>query len=48
MDTGDVRVPEEAERKRSQAIQEELRRRGAERERPREELDYIDRLLKQF
>ena len=34
LDTGDVVVPEEAERKRSQAIQEELRRRGAERERP--------------
>ncbi len=48
LDSGDVRVPEEAERKRSQAIQEELRRRGAERERPRRELDYIDRLLKQF
>jgi hypothetical protein len=48
LDSGDVRVPEEAERKRSQAIQEELRRRGAERERPRRELDYIDRLLRQF
>jgi tetratricopeptide (TPR) repeat protein len=48
LDTGDVRVPEEAERQRSQAIQEELRRRGAERERPQRELDYIDRLLKQF
>jgi tetratricopeptide (TPR) repeat protein len=48
MDGGDVRVPEEAERKRSQAIQEELRRRGAERERPQRELDYIDRLLRQF
>jgi uncharacterized protein (TIGR02302 family) len=48
VDSGDVHVPEEAERKRSQAIQEELRRRGAERERPREELDYIDRLLRQF
>jgi len=48
MDSGDVRVPEEAERKRSQAIQEELRRRGAERERPRRELDYIDRLMRQF
>jgi hypothetical protein len=47
-DSGDVRVPEEAERKRSQAIQEELRRRGAERERPQRELDYIDRLLRQF
>jgi hypothetical protein len=48
VDSGDVHVPEEAERKRSQAIQEELRRRGAERERPQEELDYISRLLRQF
>jgi uncharacterized protein (TIGR02302 family) len=48
LDSGDVRVPEEAERQRSQAIQEELRRRGAERERPQRELDYIDRLLRQF
>ena len=31
VDSGDVHVPEEAERKRSQAIQEELRRRDAER-----------------
>jgi uncharacterized protein (TIGR02302 family) len=44
----DDSVPEERERLRMQAIQEELRRRGAERERPRQELDYIDRLLKQF
>jgi uncharacterized protein (TIGR02302 family) len=48
LDSNDVRVPEEAERKRSQAIQEELRRREGERERPQRELDYIDRLLKQF
>ena len=47
-DNADVAVPEERERQRTQAIQEELRRRGAEQERPREELDYIDRLLKQF
>ena len=45
---GDVRVPEERERQRAQAIQEELRRRGADRSRPQEELDYIDRLLKRF
>jgi uncharacterized protein (TIGR02302 family) len=44
----DVAVPEERERMRSQAIQQELQRRGAERERPQLELDYIDRLLKQF
>lgn len=45
---GDVTVPEERERQRTQAIEEELRRRGANRERPQQELDYIDRLLKQF
>jgi len=47
-DNSDVTVPEERERQRTQAIQEELRRRGADQERPRRELDYIDRLLKQF
>ena len=45
---GDVTVPEERERQRTQAIEEELRRRGGERSRPQQELDYIDRLLKQF
>lgn len=45
---GDTRVPEQAELLRSRRIQEELRRRGAERERPVQELDYIDRLLKRF
>ncbi len=43
-----VRVPEEMERQRTKAIQDELRRRGGERARPQPELDYIDRLLKQF
>jgi uncharacterized protein (TIGR02302 family) len=47
-DNTDVTVPEERERQRTQAIQEELRRRGADQERPRQELDYIDRLLRQF
>jgi uncharacterized protein (TIGR02302 family) len=47
-ESADVTVPEERERQRTQAIQEELRRRGAERARPQMELDYIDRLLKQF
>jgi len=47
-DSADVTVPEERERQRTQAIQEELRRRGAERERPQPELEYIDRLLRQF
>jgi hypothetical protein len=47
-ESADVTVPEERERQRTQAIQEELRRRGSERARPQMELDYIDRLLKQF
>ncbi|WP_198365674.1 TIGR02302 family protein [Roseomonas sp. KE0001] len=44
----DTRVPQEAEMLRSRRIQEELRRRGADRERPATELDYIERLLKSF
>ena len=36
------------ERLRSHQLQQELRRRGAERERPPVELDYIDRLLRRF
>ena len=47
-ENGDVAVPEERERQKTLAIQQELRRRGAERARPQPELDYIDRLLKQF
>ena len=44
----DTQIPGEAELLRSRRIQEELRRRGGERERPPAELDYIDRLLKTF
>ncbi|MDO9708050.1 DUF4175 family protein [Paracraurococcus sp. LOR1-02] len=44
----DTRVPEEAELLRTRRLQEELRRREAEKERPAEELEYIDRLLKRF
>ena len=44
----DTRVPDEAEQLRTRRLQEELRRRGAERERPQDELDYIDRLLRRF
>jgi hypothetical protein len=47
-DNADVAVPEQREHQRTQAIQDELRRRGADQERPRQELDYINRLLKQF
>ena len=42
------RVPDEMEQARTRALQEELRRRGADRTRPQPELDYIDRLLKSF
>lgn len=44
----DTRVPDEAEILRSRRLQDELRRRGAERERLPSELDYIDRLLRRF
>ncbi|WP_158922813.1 DUF4175 domain-containing protein [Acidisphaera sp. S103] len=47
-DNDDNAVPEHREQQRTQAIQDELRRRGADQERPRQELDYIGRLLKQF
>lgn len=47
-DDPQLRVPEEMEQGRSRVIQEELRRRGADRARPKSELDYIDRLLKPF
>ncbi|MEO9190599.1 MAG: DUF4175 family protein [Acetobacteraceae bacterium] len=48
VDESDVTVPDRAGPQRSEVIEQELRRRGADRARPREELDYIDRLLKQF
>jgi hypothetical protein len=44
----DTRVPDEAEQLRTRRIRDELRRRGAERERGAEELDYIERLLRRF
>lgn len=44
----DTRVPEEAEMLKTRRIQEELRRRGAERDRPPVELEYIERLLRRF
>ena len=47
-DENDVQVPEKMEQARSQAIQQELRRREAEKTRPQQELEYLDRLLKQF
>lgn len=47
-ESGDVRVPDSMEQARTRELQEELRRRGADRTRPQGELDYIDRLLKPF
>ena len=47
-EAGDVTLPEQMEKARTRAIQDELRRRAGERSRPQQELDYIDRLLKQF
>jgi uncharacterized protein (TIGR02302 family) len=43
-----VKVPDEDTLQRARAILMELRKRAAERGRPKQELDYIDRLLKQF
>ena len=43
-----VKVPDKSDLARARAILEELRKRAAERGRSKEELDYIDRLLKQF
>ncbi len=43
-----VKIPDEAELARARSILMELRKRAAERGRPKEELDYIDRLLKEF
>ncbi len=47
-EAGDVHVPDQMEQARGRDIQQELRRRGADRTRPTEELNYIDRLLKPF
>ena len=47
-ESADLALPEQMEQARTRAIQEELRRRGADRGRPQPELDYIDRLLKQY
>jgi hypothetical protein len=47
-DDNSVHVPDQREELRSHEIQEELRRRGADRQRRQEELDYINRLLKPF
>ena len=45
---GGVKIPDRDTLARARSILEELRRRAAERGRPKEELDYYDRLLKEF
>lgn len=45
---GNVKVPDKSDLQRARDILKVLRRRAAERGRPKEELDYIDRLLRQF
>lgn len=45
---GNVKIPDQSELARARSILEELRRRASEQGRPKEELDYIDRLLKEF
>ncbi|HTT97614.1 MAG TPA: DUF4175 domain-containing protein [Rhizomicrobium sp.] len=45
---GNVKVPDKSDLQRAREILQELRKRAAERGRPQQELDYIDRLLKQF
>jgi uncharacterized protein (TIGR02302 family) len=47
-DESDVKIPDAGTLQRSRQILDELRRRAGERSRPELELDYIDRLLKQF
>ncbi|MBL8660294.1 MAG: TIGR02302 family protein [Rhodospirillales bacterium] len=46
--TGNVTIPEQSELRRAAEILDELRRRAGERQRPEEELHYIDRLLRRF
>lgn len=45
---GNVKVPDVSDLQRAREILKELRKRAAQRGRPQQELDYIDRLLKQF
>jgi len=48
-DLGDgTKIPDQSELQRARSILQELRKRAAERGRPQQELDYIDRLLKEF
>ena len=46
--TGPVKIPDRMDILRARKILRELRRRASERQRPKPELDYIERLLKRF
>jgi uncharacterized protein (TIGR02302 family) len=46
--SGDIRIPDAQVLQRARDILMELRRRAGQQGRPKQELDYIDRLLKQF
>ncbi len=48
LDGDSVEVPNATMGKRARELQEEIRRRAGERDRPAEELDYLDRLLDRF
>jgi hypothetical protein len=48
IDTGDVKIPDQSDMQRAREILDELRRRAGQSQRPRYELDYLDRLLKRF
>ncbi len=48
IDDGGVKIPSHMERRRAREILHELRRRAGEHQRPVEERQYIDRLLKRF
>jgi hypothetical protein len=47
-DGGNLKIPDQTELARARSILEELRKRASQQGRPKEELDYIDRLLKEF
>jgi uncharacterized protein (TIGR02302 family) len=48
LDTHDVQLPEAGELQRSRQILDELRRRAGQRQRPRPEREYLERLLRRF
>ena len=48
IDNGSVKIPTERESQRARDILNELRKRSGEADRPKEELDYLERLLRRF